>query len=144
MPYQFKYACEAEELEEECACPPEDAAEIGGKVTVYRFVFEECDDDSFVPQGVSRPSETANKPCAKRCEYLSLSFYEQRSSAEDAYAFLKKHFRGFVERAGTHLAKGYLQPGDGIALGPDQNTQIELFEAATANLLPRFSVLKEL
>lgn len=142
MQYQFKHKSEADSLQDECTCPPDEATELGEKVVVYRFVFEECDEDSFVPQGVSRPSEISSKPCAKRCEYLSLSFYQEKKSAEQAYAFFKKHFKGFVERSGNCLAKGHLEPGDGLILGPRDDSHIELFEDENVQLAPRFAVIQ--
>lgn len=140
----FKYQEEADDLvETDCQCPPEGACPISNMIA-YRFVFEDCGPDSFVPQAADSLDEYKGRPCEVRCRYLSLSFYSDPTEAAEEYAYFSRKFKKFVDRVGEYLAIGSLDAEDGLVLKRASSSHFELFESTTADLAPKFAIHEKL
>ena len=130
-------------LGDQCTCPPSHTSPSTDTVA-YRFVFDKCDDLSFIPQAVVFPDNFKGTECNKCCEYFSLSFYLSYEDATGAHAYLRSKFKKFVDRSGGYLAMGRLSEGDGLVTDADERSHFELYEANTVNLSKRFNLLEKL
>lgn len=142
--FAFKYQEEADDLVgPDCMCPPEGAGPLTNTIA-FRFVFEDCGPDSFVPQAADSLDEYRGRPCEVRCRYLTLSFYSDPTEAAEEYAYLCRKFKKFVGRVGEHLAVGSLEAEDGLVLERANSSHFELFESMTADLAPKFAIHEKL
>lgn len=142
MPFQHKYEVEiAENVPDECQCPPPNAIEIQEQIFVYRFVFDPLDEKSFIPTAVVTGAILEGKSAEICCAYHGLSMYVNEEKARKAFKHICSLQAEFPKIAGSYLGEGTLKPGDGLVTHPSRrSTHFTFHENRDCVLPPQFSI----
>lgn len=146
MAFQHKYSVEIEEnIPAECACPPAEADEILEPIEAFRFVFDPLNESSFIPTGISNAAVSQGKSAEICCAYHGLSMYKNPVKAKKAYEYYCSIQAEFPAHAGSHLATGWILPGDGLVTHPSRrSSHFTLHQDENCNLPPQFQIAEEL
>ncbi len=125
------------------SCPPANCLNIN--IEAYRFVFNPICNASFIPQGKTKPQRIVNATSdTLRCSLLGLSMFTDETKAIDKYKQLKKSFKNLGKTIGTHLAKGKIEPLDGLGTPPDKQSHFDFFEKSGIDLSRKFEITQDL
>lgn len=135
---QLKYA---DDLRKYQNCPPADA--VPHLQEAFRYVHAALDDKrNFLP--VSRLTPRRKLRLNEQCVSFALSMYETREQAVKKYAYLRNQHENFQKTAGSHLARGVLMEEDGRGCHYRSDGHFSFFEASTADLALRFTIMEKL
>ncbi len=114
-------------------CPPITYKEI--EASVFRWVFTECDDNSFIPVLIIDPARQLGDE-DKTCEGYALSMFEQEKGAYQKYKKLVKNKPHLKANFGTKIAELQLLMSEGVSSEPEVNnyTHFNFHEYEGTNL----------
>lgn len=111
----------------------------------YRFVFNPINTDSFLPQGIKKPSR-GHKEISddEKCSLLALSMFISEKAACKRYEELRKKIKNIGKTLGSHLAEGVIQPHHGVMSQPNSKGHFDFFESSGVDLTKDFNVISNL
>ena len=140
---EFKYEKTYHQLTTKC--PPNS---YQGKLTeAYRWVFDDIENPiNFTPQYFKNPQRFLPLSDSKKCESMSLSLWDSKDSARDAFNFLKNKFAGnkAYKVLGTKIAKGNLKEEDGVNSPTRKDGHFSHHQSKLTNYSTIFSVVENL
>ncbi len=98
-------------------CPPKSYAER--EMTAYRWVFETCGEESFVPVKIINPDRSLGSNDFN-CKGYGLSLFKELDGALQKYNELVQKKSGLKNTLGTHIAEINLEKTDGVASSPEK------------------------
>lgn len=135
---EYKYNSELTNLPD---CPPSVAR--SRKLEAFRFVFNDINHPhNFLPVIKIQPKREFKNDKA-RCMAYGLSMFDSIEKAKDRYAKLQKKFPKIEKRIGTHIAKGLLEPADGVTTKADRTGHFTLYEFKGTNLKTKFHIVSK-
>ncbi len=115
---RFKYQ---EFLDNFDNCPPNNFKEV--EIKAYRWVFEECGFESFLPVLIIEPLRKFGKDKLK-CTGYAISMFEDKRNACLKYKKLTGNVPKFIEKVGTCIAEINLDTKDGVCSSPEMNNYL--------------------
>jgi len=115
---RFKYQ---EFLEKFDNCPPENFKEV--EIKAFRWVFEECGQESFLPVLIIDPLRKFGNDKLK-CSGYAISMFEDKRNACVKYKKLIGSVPKFQEKVGTCIAEINIDIKDGICSTPEMNNYL--------------------
>ena len=98
-------------------CPPNYYFEI--EMNVFRWVFEKCDEESFKPVLILKPSRKMATD-ELNCSGYALSIFTDRTKAILKYNKISELRPEFKKSVGTYIAEIKIDYSDGICSLPDE------------------------
>ena len=108
-------------------------------IEVFRWVFENCDENSFLPVYYYNHNREQNE---KNCRGWALSFFNTQTNAKRRLLQIAMHKKKIFKKLGTHIAKGSIVENDGISNNPNDNGHFDLFEYKGVNLSNKFTIVE--
>lgn len=104
-------------------CPPDVYKEK--EMTAFRWVFSECDINSFKPVLIIDPVRQLGDE-DKNCEGFALSMFEQEDCAYQKYKKLVRNRPHLKNIFGTMIAEMKISLNDGVCSNPEINNYLHL------------------
>ena len=129
---ELKYKTEIERLK----CNLSDFSELQ-YVKAFRWVFEDCDEKSFIPMAINNPNKYKNV-----CQGWALSFFDNQENAKNRLLEIVNHRKLIFKKLVTHIAEGNILENDGVANSPNNYGHFDLFEYKDINLSNKFEIIE--
>lgn len=125
-------------------CPP--SSYKRKDVVAYRFVFEDLDENSFLPALVKKPKRVLiNDSDSVRCQAHGLSLFDTLENAEEFYSNLPPNTsKNRHKTIGSHIAEGNIDKSDGVVSRVSSNGHFTLHESNNADLPSKFNIVKKI
>lgn len=111
-------------------------------IEAYRWVFKNlAHPNNFLPVLVIKPSRKNDMNDAQRCDGYGLSFFDSLANATKKYHALLQNYEKLPQQVGDHVARGMIDPADGVVSKVNREGHFTLHEDAAATLVAKFVVL---
>jgi hypothetical protein len=127
---KFKYQ---EHTDKIINCPPTYYAEKN--LVAFRWVFQECDENSFIPVLIIDPKRQLGEE-DKKCEGFALSLFEELQGAYQKYKRLVQIRPHLQKSFGNRIAELTITDSDGVCSEPETYNfkHFNIHEYPNANL----------